>query len=524
LTPSATDSFWGKNKEGLLTGAVLFLLVYSVIRNILMAAVRPFWFDELCTWIVARQPKVASIWHALKRAADSQPPPYYILERLFDKLIANDHIAFRMPSILAFCLMEWCLFSLVKRRHNASVAFVASLPPFVTVLYSTYAVEARPYCLVVAFLAAALVAYQRLPSRIWTVLLGLSLAAAACSHYYAVFMTVLFLAVEAVHNLKTKSFRWPVWIALSFGFLPLIFFWPLLARFKAYYSGHAWYGNPTLLGTLKFYAGLFGIFSAGPASPSLPNLIVVLLAVAALVGAALLIYRGLRANPDEQPAFHLDILAAGFLLSPVILLFATRITHGGLAPRYLLPVVPGVALVAGFGLSFLSRKSLALIGALLCVGIASQETQFWLSYYGSYQLGFVVPQPAVDLANSAGHADLPVVVSEGHDYLVLDHYTTPTWKQRFTFLADPNAAVAYGKPDSNDKVLLMLREFAPLRVIEYPQFKASHSQFLLYSDPTWENDPDWFVSWLSADGWALHRLTTDGHSSVYLVTIETMSH
>ena len=512
---SEADTFWQRNKERLLTSAVLLCAVYSIIRNVAKAAHRPFWFDELCTWILAHQPNLSSLWKALTHAADSHPPPFYLIEKFFSHIVSNDQIAFRMPSILGFCCVVWCLFIWLKRRHDTTVAFFACLIPFLTALYATYATEARGYALVSACLSIALVAYQHAPATRWMVLLGFSLAIAESSHFYAIFMMSPFYFAEAVFLLKTKSFRWPVWIALVCGIVPFIAFWPILSGIKGYYSEHAWM-HPTIFGTLRAYSWVVGIYPNASDSSFLSQAVWLLLTTGALVLALLFVYRSLRSVPETDPHFHESVLIAGFLLLPIVLYVVIKVTHGVLSARDPLPVMIGIVLAAGRGLSRLSKKSMVLIGVLLCASIASQEAAFWMSFYGNYQLGFIQPRPVQDLVAKAGHADLPVVVSDGHDYLESDHYATQAWKQRMTFLADPSGAMAFGRTDFNDKELLSLRNFATLRVFEYAKFRDSYSQFLLYSNPTPENNPDWFVLRLLSDGWSLQKVATDGNASVYL--------
>src|SRR5262249_20635090 len=150
-------------------------------------------------------------------AADSMPPGYYLLESLTSKLIPNQQIAFRLPSILATAFTICCLFVWMKRRYGSEVAFVGALLPLLTVLDSTYAVEARSYALVVAFLSFGLVCYDRVPALGWTVLLAMSLVLAEASHYYAIFAMIPFVAAELVDSLKRKQIRWPAWGAFACG-------------------------------------------------------------------------------------------------------------------------------------------------------------------------------------------------------------------------------------------------------------------------------------------------------------------
>lgn len=510
-------SLWERSKDRFLTAAFLILLLYSAFRSFFKAATRPLWFDELLTSIVARQPTISSLWRALAHCVDSQPPPYYLLQRFFGHLVSNEQIAFRIASILGFCVMQWCLFVFLKKRHDISIAFVACLLPLMTTLFATYSVEARPYALEIAFLAIALVAYQRASTPFWVFVLALSLMAAESTHYYALFVVASLFVAEGSYFLKTRSFRIGVWIALCSGLLPLVIFWPLLSHFKECYGAHVWYGTATLVGTLKIYGWLFGVSTAAPGAAPWTTLVILLLPAAILLGVGMLLFRSLRAKTGEHATFHLDILVAGILLTPLVMLFATKLNHTGLIPRYLLPTILGVALGAGYGLSLLSKKVVGLVGVLLLFCIAIQEVGFWFSYYEAYQLGLNTQPYGVTLIQSAGHSELPVVVSEGHDYLELNHYAPRAVGQRLVFVAAPDAAIAHNRTDTNDRNLLILRDFAPLRVIEYAKLRDARIEFLLYSDPTLENDPDWFVAWLSTEGWSLHELKSDGHATVFLV-------
>jgi hypothetical protein len=81
---------------------------YTFLRDLLTAASKPLWFDELITFGVASQPKWTDIWQALGHSKDGQPPAYYMLERIFANFSANQEIAYRLPSsALAAC---WCAF------------------------------------------------------------------------------------------------------------------------------------------------------------------------------------------------------------------------------------------------------------------------------------------------------------------------------------------------------------------------------------------------------------------------------
>ncbi len=86
------------------------------------------------------------------------------------------------------------------------VAVLCAALLLMTSVFQTYSVEARPYSMLVACFAFALVCYRRLPSAAWTLLLAMTLALAESFHYFAVVAMVPFGLAEATVFLKTRKF------------------------------------------------------------------------------------------------------------------------------------------------------------------------------------------------------------------------------------------------------------------------------------------------------------------------------
>ena len=190
---------------------MLVLVVYAAIRSVFLATSKPFWYDEMCTVLVTRLPSVSTIWRALKQAADGNPPLYYVVERVASRLVQNEQIAFRIPSIAGFCCAVVCVFLFVRKRSGPKIALVCTTLLLISLIFTTYAVEARPYSLVVAVFAIALLCYQHAPAKPWMLLMGFSLALGLAMHYYAVFTLVPFFLR------KLSSFCGPEGYGRAFG-------------------------------------------------------------------------------------------------------------------------------------------------------------------------------------------------------------------------------------------------------------------------------------------------------------------
>jgi hypothetical protein len=501
-------------EEKLAVGGLTLLIVYAVFRSLLTAAGRPFWADEMLTVAVVRRPSVPAVYDGLRQALDSNPPGFYLIERAAASLIPNAHIALRLPSILGFAAVLLCVFAFVRKRSNGAIALLCSALLFLSALYQPYATEARPYGLEVACIALALVCYQRAPALGWVFLLGCNLFLAETLHYYAIFAVVPFAAAEAAFLLRNRNMRWTVWIALACSFLPLAVFWPLLSNFRAYYGVHQW-APPSRV----FLAGVNGwLFHVnGPLGIG-----VGVMCVAGVAGALARSRFG-KAVSDcatETPAEEY-VLALVFLGLPLIEYVATKAAHGSLTERYALPALLGICMAAGYLLRWLGGRGMAAFTLFLIGAVGYQERDFFAQHRG--HLGKLAsPAEAVEsLVASAGYNNLPVVVSNGLDYVPLAHYASPEWVRRFVTLVDVPGSVVYSETDTVDKELLILKLYLPLQVYEFSDFVTEHPQFLLYS-----GDPsrfDWWPKRLVREGYSVRLVVLNDSQKIYLVDAGAVS-
>jgi hypothetical protein len=495
------------------------LVVYAAIRTSFASASKSFWYDEVDTVIVARLPTVTTIWRALKQAIDGMPPLYYLVARLADHLVPNENIAFRIPSIAGFCCVLVCVFLFVRKRSGSVIGLICVPIPFVTILYTTYAEEARPYSLVVAFVAIALLAYQHAPSTLWMLLMGLSLALAVSLHYYAIFALVPFFTAEALLVLRAGRLRLGVWLALACGALPIVVFWPLLSELKNYYGAHFW-ASASLPDVLRTYGALFNTtaelgFTPVAVSGTLGVAAVIVLAFA-LLAATLPMIRHVRDDRAAATLFSENVLILGMLGLPIVIVLVALVTHGGMTPRYALPTVLGLPLALSIVLPSLDRKAIGLVAIFIFSALAVQEAGFWRTWLGPSPGGAGSATRVQNFMETVGYPDLPVVESDGFDYLQTEYYSSPEWKKRFFVLVDAPNATAYAGSDSIDKQLLVFQRFVPLHVCDFKVFVLSHPKFLLYS--TGGAPFDWWPVRLNREGYLLQVLNAEGAQKVYLVS------
>jgi hypothetical protein len=487
------------------------LIVYAFARCVIVSASKPLWFDEIGTWVVARQPTLFSMWSALKSGADGNPPALHVIERLTSHFIANQEIAFRLPSILGYCITLLCIFIFVRRRSDGLVALFCAYATLGTSL-AGYAMEGRPYSLVVSCIALALVCYQKAPATRWMFLMALSLMFAESLHYYAFFALFPFALAEGVVFLQTRTVRLAAWLAFAATLVPFVVFWPLMNGFKHIYGAHFW-NKPTFYHALQTYPVFLkvGALDWGWA----------IIAVFAFGILTVMIDRksANQASATLDPTLWQDCaLVFGFLSLPFIAFAVTKLGHGGMVNRYVLYGM--LAFPIGFAriIPRMGRRNLALLVAFVSVVIGYQELSMWSRRTGK----FVSPASSIEKSVAATpYPDLPVIMTGQLEYLEIAHYAPPEWNRRFVFLLDDQQTIAHVGQDSGVIQIRILSHYTPLHITGFADLVNKYPRFLFYSHHA--NGSDWWPVTLLQEGYSLQVLTDDSSGELYLVTRRSFS-
>lgn len=179
----------------------------------------------------------------------------------------------------------------------------------------------------------------------------------------------------------------------------------------------------------------------------------------------------------------------------------------------MLPVLLGTALGAGYLLCWSGRRgSIMLFAVFVLVAVSLQEVSFWITR--RLPLGIESPADSVEkLVSLAGHSDLPVLVSDGVDYVQYAYYASPEWRERFVGAVDPRQAIRYTGTDTLDLQLPLLTCCLPLRIYKFDLFAAQYPEFLVYSGGT---DYDWWPQLLVSDGYLMQLIALEKGHRVYL--------
>jgi hypothetical protein len=515
-TPSRTidAEFGGRAANTLLA----IILVGVGIRSILCACEKPLWFDEILTIIMCRVPSVSKLWQALNNGADTNPPLFYLIAGFAHRFIADDHVAYRLPSIVGLLVTIVCIYLFLSRRIDRLSSLVGATFLLCTqlVFYST---EARPYGLMIGFVSVAILAWQRTDkSQFYSVALCIALAIALSLHYYAILVWPAFALSEATVYLSRRRLRIGTWIAFVVATAPMFLFAPLLVHLREYYGRNFW-SRPSIGQIYSAPGNLYNFLNYWIYCLTV-GMIVVL--VCSSLGKTLTFFSSRQRDGDE-PALPIEecVLIGVLLLLPVIAVIAAKVGGGGMTYRYMLPMVLGAALALGFIATRLSQNVRAVLLTLILVNYSlSSLSVMKRTLTGSLlaRRNAIANQDKAIVADYRKFA-LPIVIEPGSNYLPMVYYMPADQKVGLYALADPKAAMTFFGSDSVDLALLALRPYYPLQVENYGTFASSNHEFILVS--VQRTRRDWWPARLLRDGDTLNLVAASKSVQAYKVTLNS---
>ena len=443
------------------------------------ASSKPFWFDELFSWYVAKLPSLSDIWNALNGGVDSNPPLSYLFIRASHWVFGTGELATRIPFILGFWLALFFLFLLIAKRCGSLMAYLSVVFLCLSASYG-YAFEARPYALVLACCCASLFCWTSAIEdrfrRLALVGLSLSLNVALFSHYYAILLFPPLMIGEAYRSFRSRRVDWPIWISMAAGAVVLIPLAPTMLNYRKEYSEFFW-SKPTQ----RVFLQTIDWFFRDP--------VLVCFYVASCLLGMLKAGDSLTSNKRDQWAgwnvpSHELIAVMTLMLLPVIgFVLANLVTHA-FVTRYFLPTAIGIAL----GLAFLYHRLLQGRLLITAVLLASLLGIFIVRQAGDAR-GLFSKKPNIIAAKSFTWAlsipgNTPIVTSDPLFFLQCQHYAPPVLKSRLCYLMNLDA-VRKSAVDTSDRALEKLSKRIPMPVVDYRSFLSSHNHFYAYGRIKW---------------------------------------
>ena len=491
-----------------------FLGCYLVL-SVQTAAQKPFWMDEVLAVWLSRLPSPSAINQALMRGAQSAPPAYSVLLHYIPTLFNNQKLTLRLLSLAGAIVAAWCVFLLMRRYLSVAAALFAAC--LMLESWSPYAVQVRPYTLVTACFAAALLLWDDLNARAsnWRVLfIGLLLAFAVALHFYAVFFVPCLGLLELLRALHTRRLRYFLWAALVLAGASIFLWFPLMRATSRYVASDVAESRaPGAAPSLNYIISTYTYFFQGLADTrvfgrlGLNGLIVLSALALILLGRLYQNFRGNLPEPVEKIAGRRDDfwrIAIVTTLFPLIVFVFTLFVTRYFNLRYVLVGAIGTSAILAEILSAFPpfrrvAPAILLAASLLTIqlGIPASE---WFDHAAVYN---AMPGP------------YPIVAADGSQFFQLEESAPAEFRARIVYLMLPsNIPVA---DVMNQHVISRWTSVNPnLPVEEMSAFLNTHRRFYVLDEQTADDTPALYLllthrieRWKEIGGAVIYRSHTD---------------
>jgi hypothetical protein len=471
------------------------MLALTAAICLVWSAVKLLWWDEFLVLWTDHQPSWTRIIHIQASYPISLDPLlYHLLAHTSMWIFGADAFAIRLPSLIGFLVMQFCLWYFVRRIASERAALFALLFPALTAtLY--YAVEGRPYGLLLGLCGVAMVSWQTAIRRetnrtLPLVCLALSIGAAFNTHYFAVLLLAPFFAAEYARAIQRRRLDFPLLAAIGAGSAALVLIVPF-AKAAAVFRQHDYFlaqnrMTPDVIATAytEIFLGKAHTFANRP--------VVLLLIAVFFAFTALAVVRQVRARRISfpQPEFVFVVVLA---LLPVFgFLLAFAITHV-FEPRHMIATIMGVSVLLAVSLDPLLGNPrvgrllmLVLMAELGIVGLMHIRVESQQTAADRAALPFTAAQKAAILASPTGkiYMQEPAAFSKAWYY-----QPDSELRSRLVFVYSREQELRSSHMDVVSLTEIHLARFTDVPVESWESLRAEPGEHVLVTYPN--NEWDW---------------------------------
>ncbi|HXX38075.1 MAG TPA: glycosyltransferase family 39 protein [bacterium] len=344
--PIAASHAWTRDIHFSPTLIFAGILAVALGLRIVGLGSHSVWLDEAFVVAVTRETWTGLL--ATLRAADSHPPLYYLIVKVWSGVAGTGEVALRLPSACATAATVALTYLLARRLAGEPTALLGAFLVAVSPFQIMAGQEARMYALLsMLAVGSTLALYDAVKNggRARWALYALSAVLTAYTQY----LGLLVLAGHGVWIFRYERTHARTWLAAmavaTAAFAPWL---PALWQQALHAAGSPWYRDAfppmllaDLLGLLAYggsLAGTAGYFFAGTLRP-FETLVV-------LIPFLVLLWLGGRALSQRQAALALVALPA---LVPIAAAFGVSLIRPMFMPRWFSFVMPFYAIVVAAG-------------------------------------------------------------------------------------------------------------------------------------------------------------------------------
>jgi hypothetical protein len=457
--------------------AVLLCLLFVALVG--LAASDYLWYDEIVLVRVAALPHWHDIWNFYASGLDTIGLLYALVLHALRVLPADEEIRSRLPAIVSFLAMLWCVFVFVRRRYAAVYAFAVVLL-LTTAPLLDMAVFAKSYTVELAGLGLAMVCWQMgLEKRGgWSALgVWIGLALAIYSHTFGIFLVVPFAAGQWWMDARRGRVSLGMWAALVL--FPAALLPVLRGDLKAskLYGSNFWSKPSAALMKQTYYDYFVANWR-----------FLVILLIAGLI-VAWMVTDGERSVPEREGGFSgPEWMLVGLLTAlPVYVLPASYVLHA-YRGDYVLGFAAGLGILLVAMFAEQSRRSVAA-GAVVLILFAAVTLKVDLKTMPGGIRALLHPknvhaQLAARYDSDAWvklleGSDLPVVVGDHLLFTRLECYAPGELKARLYFLTDFAEVKQYPLSETSQRNFLLFGKTLGYQTMDVGSFVPEHRHALM---------------------------------------------
>lgn len=494
----------------------LFLL--TAFSSCTTALTRPLWNDEVITAVVVRLKHFSSIWNALQKGADAQPPAYYWLSTWLPSGSENPEFWLRVPAVIGFLVLIVSVFLFMYSAKGPAAAIVSA-----AVLISSeglyYASEARPYGALLGSLGLAAFLWQRRKQgdQSSATLIGLIfvLTIACALHYFGIFAAMIFGLAEISLGTTSRRPDWKLLLSLPVTLVPLLCAERLIRGEHNQY-GTAFWARPswrTFFGAYKFSFSMptisFGtLFRFHGADINIGHLLPVIFLVTVL---AVLFFRARRGGGAPGPNLRVVppelVLGISFLFLPVVVGSASLVT-GAFTERYAIGSLIGTAVVFGWVMTAVGDRFAYSVAFILALFLLLHQTLPDIRRMAELMHGRTATAIArADLSPifRRARSDEPLVIPDGHLFLEATQYADVAVRHNLVYLQDHALALQFAGADTSEATNDGIRPYIDIRLKPPIAFLAKYNRFLMATRVS----AGWLGTYLRCAGAQIQQLETN---------------
>lgn len=498
--------------ESLVLAAALSVLTGFSLSY---AARQPFTGDEYFVLDTALSGSPSAVWHILETAPLSVDPPlYHFLLVYWIRIFGPGELSVRVPSVLSYTLMSFLLYRFVRRYVDIYTALTVLALSFQCGAF-VYSYHARPYTLVLAADAAAVLSWsalihtreddtrddeKRYRRRLALVGLFLAIFIALGSHWFGFLVLVPIAFGEALRTWKLRRVDFLVWGTLLGGAATAL---PYVRLMKAAVKYRALPWKPVQLSDIVHSYRLVLDPCIVPLS-----LVLVAFAVARIVPAKP--STKLRTLSVPMPVFAGIATFAGL---PFFAFLVAKFVSNVLEPRYVLPCTLGLLVLVSLAIRDLADRRAKWISASILIVAAYASL-----YYYSGLSGMPAGGDADTFADArvfSAIPDLPILPNDYDLFLRLKEHGAASVRDRCV-LATGLDSIRILHRNTEFLATDALRRWTKLPIEDLAPFLKAHPQFYLIERP---DVGGWLSQWLVENHADVMLRGTYGGNPVYLVQV-----